>query len=902
VAETGACGKSMLWRALRLLLPRAYRDSWSAELLRTHEDAAGGRGMARGAAFWRRVAVDVVATSVRVRMDGWREGGRRRENGRTNLLNGMGFSLRLALRGLARAPLFTAAVVFTLAVGLGANATIFTVLDRVLLSPPEQVTEAKQVRRISVYGKSPFSGEVTHQRALSYPDYTDLLGVRGFAGAAGYSPLTMTMGQGAESERVAAEWATSSYFPVLGVTPAVGRFYTESEDRPSVAEPVAVLGWSYWQRRFNGDRSISGRRLNIGKGTYTVIGVAPRGFTGIDLAPVDVWLPLHTAAGMQQGSGWEGARRWHWLSAVVRLDGTVAESAALAEATARHQAGRADVPNQDRNARVVASSVIEGRGPYASGEAQVTRLVVLVALLVLLIACANVANLLLARGLQRRRELAVQSALGTGGVRLVQQVLVEAAMLALAGGGLALALAGAVRPVLFRILLPEYALPDVHALRIVGFTMVLAVLTVGGAGLVPALRASRVDPFEALRTARSTPRPGRVRGVLLAAQAALSVVLLVGAGLFLRSLREANRAELGVRLDPVVLDIELNDGSRSGAGVSRSAFAVLERVRTLPGVASATITTMAPFSGHWGIRVEIPGPDSIPPSFNGPFFYTADRDYFRTLGIGVLRGRAFDAADEHPGAQPVAIVNRTMARAVWKSEEAALGECLLIPRDGEAVPPCTQVVGVVADVLSRVSATEPNLLYYLPPRHPGLSVEGGQTVIVRLEDGGGLGVRDLVTAARAASPEVRFLDARPLAAIVAPQLRAWHMAAALLSAFGLLALVVAGSGLYSVLAFDVAQRRFELGVRAAMGATSPRLIGAVVTRVLGVTAAGITVGLLSAGVLARLVRTLLFRVEPTDLMTYAFAVVVLCVCAAAAAAVPAWRATRVDPRVAMSAD
>jgi predicted permease len=847
------------------------------------------------------VAFDVVATTVRLRVDEW-QGATTRVKPRMSMMEGWWYSFRLALRGLARTPAFTVAVVLTLALGLGANATIFTVLDRVLLSPPEHIEDASQVRRISVYGRSPFSGEVIHFTAMSYPDYADLQPVRGFSSVAGYGARTMTLGQGESSERVSAEWATGSYFTLLGVKPLLGRFYSESEDRVGAAEPAVVLGWSYWQRRFGGDRSVLGRRLNIGRGTYTVSGVAPRGFTGVDLAPVDVWLPLHTTGGLEQGAGWEGARRWFWFGAVVRMDRSVPEPATLAEATARYQAGRAEIPNQDRDARVVASTLIQGRGPYASDEAQVTRLLGLVAMLVLLIACANVANLFLARGLQRRRELAVQTALGAGRGRLVQHVVAEAAWLAVAGAALALVVANVVRPALFRILLPEYALAEVHAGRVALFTALLAALTVVLGGLIPALRASRVDPFQALRTARSSPPSSRLRGALLAAQAALSVILLVGAGLFLRSLREANRMELGTDLDAVVLNLELNDGSRSGAGVSRAAFAVLERVRNHPGVASATITTLAPFAGQWGVKVDLPGPDSIPSGFNGPFFYTADRDYFVTLGIRARRGRVFTAADEHPSAQPVVVVNQTMARTVWKSEEAALGQCLLVPRDGEASPPCTQVVGIVADVLPSVSARAANQVYYLPPHHPGLSVDGGQTVIVRLDERRGPALPELVRLAREASPEIRYVEAMPLRASIARQLRAWQLGAALLSAFGLLALIVAGSGLYSVLAFDVAQRRFELGVRAAMGATSMRLIRVVVTRVVAVTVAGIALGLLGAAVLTRFAEALLFRVEPLDPLTYVAAVLILGVSAVAAAALPAWRAMRVDPRVAMTAD
>jgi predicted permease len=807
------------------------------------------------------------------------------------------FDARLALRGLMRAPGFTLAVVLTLALGLGANATIFTVLDRVLLSPPEHVVNADEVRRINVHGRSPFTGDVSYSGALSYPDYADLQGVHGFAGVAGYGARSLTLGQGEESERVSVEWSTASYFPLLGVKAASGRFYTEEEDRVGAAEPLVVLSWRFWERRFGRDRSVLGRRLAIGKGTYTVIGVAPRGFTGVDLSPVDLWLPLHVAGTIEQGIDWANARQWYWLSAIVRMDPDVAEGTTLAQATTRYQTGRAAVRNQDRNAKVVATPLIAARGPNVSGQAQVTQLLGLVSLLVLLIACANVANLFLARGLQRRRSLAVQSALGVSRGRLVMHVLAEAILLSTAAGILAVVLAQGVHPALFRILLPEYSVPEVTALRVAVLTAGLALLTVLLAGLVPALRAARVDPFDALRTARSSPRSSWLRSALLATQATLSIILLVGAGLFVRSLREANQLALGLDLDPLVLDIELRDGTRSGPQLGLAAQAVLERLRSQPMVASATLTSLAPFQGVWGAVVDLPGPDSVPDTGNGPFFYAAGPDYFRTLGMRIMRGRGFVEADENPSAQLVAVVNQAMARHLWNSEQEAVGQCLLIQTEAEGTPPCTTVVGVVNDVMSYVTATEPTLYYYVPTRHPVLDLGGRGTVIVRLKAGADQNLAQLTRLARDASPDIRYIGVQPIRSSIHRQLRAWQMGAVLLSVFGILALIVAGSGLYSVLSFDVTQRRFELGLRAALGATPRRLIRAVTARALAVTFTGVGFGLLGAIALGRLVESLLFRVQPVDPLTYTAAILVLGLCAVIAAALPAWRATRVDLRI-----
>jgi hypothetical protein len=360
---------------------------------------------------------------------------------------------------------------------------------------------------------------------------------------------------------VATEWATASYFLLLGVQPVLGRFYDETEDRIDAPLPVVVLGFGFWQRQFGGDAGVLGRRLNIGKGTYTVIGVAPRGFTGVDLAPVDAWLPMHAAAGIEQGKEWVSARSWYWFAAVVRLDPTVPSETALAEATTRYRGGRAQSPRSDPNARIMTWPLIQARGPNGSGESRVTQLLGMVALLVLLIACANVANLFLARGLQRRRAFAVQSALGVSQRRLVLQLLAEATLLSVTAALLSVGFARLVGPAFFRIMLPGSAPPETGGVRLLLFTAALAAVTVILAGLAPALRAARVDPFEALRTARASARSSWLRSTLLALQAALSVVLLVGAGLFLRSLDRARNVSLGVDLDAIAFALELTDGT-----------------------------------------------------------------------------------------------------------------------------------------------------------------------------------------------------------------------------------------------------------------------------------------------------------------------------------------------------
>lgn len=902
----GALVGTVRWRVLRRMLPRNYRERWGDALLDTHLErrAVSGSGALY---FWFMLVVDVVLTGVRIRIDDAVT-----STGKLHLMDTLRHNFLLAARGLARSPGFTIAVVLTLGLGLGANATLFSVIDRLLLSPPDLVVEPDQVRRFAIRGPSPFSNEIEYNSVLSYPDYSELRKVSGFSDVAAHTPQTVTLGKGTESERITAELATASYFPLLGVKPALGRFYTEDEDRIASDAPTVVLGWGFWQRRFGGSRSVLGSQLEIGRGSYTVIGVAPRGFTGVNISPIDVWLPFHAAGAIQDGPEWENSRGWYWFTGLARLKPDVTESGAFAEATTRYRAGRAESEgSRGRAARanrsfdnpeatVLGTSLIEARGPNPSRESRVAQALGAVALLVLLIACANVANLFLARGVQRRRMLAVQSALGVGRGRLFLQLLTEAVLLSLAAGAFALAFAEAVAPALFRTLLPDTAPPITNSWRVLLFTTLLAGMTIVLAGLIPAVRASQVQPGEVLRTTRMTARSSWLRRGLLATQAALSIILLVAAGLFLRSLHEARNIDLGPDLEAVALNIEMDNGTRVGAELSAIAYPLLEQLRAHPAVASATITNIPPFSGSWGFPIALPAPDTLPSGFP-PSYYAADEDYFRTLGFELRLGRTFTAADNSAAAAPVVVVNRALARRLWQTEQASIGKCLLVGRDPESAP-CTTVIGVVEDLIPNVSATEPRPAFYLPSRHPGLSEDGGQVVMIRLREGMQAQLPAIQQFARNAVPGIRYIDARSLRERIAPQLRAWEMGAVLLTVFGVLALVVAAAGLYSVLAFDVVQRRFELGLRSALGATARNLVGVLFREIVPVLVFGSLVGLIGALALARVSTDLLFRVKAFEPAVYTAAIIVLALVAIAAGLLPARRALSADPRVTLTAE
>lgn len=887
----------LAWRLLRSLLPRWYANLYAADLLNTHVEMRRRQSVS-AVRLWAALTWDVLLTATQLRADALLRGSPDRAIQSPTTGAHVRNQLRHAARSLARSPAFSMTIVLTLAIGMGATATLFTVIDRLLLSGPEKVVKPDQVRRIYVHAISPFSKSLEYGSYLTYPDYQDLKRVSAFDAVAAYSPITLTMGDRDASERIRAELASASYFPLLGAVPSAGRFYFEDEDRIG-ANPVAVLSHGFWRRRFGGNSAVLGSRLRIGKGEYTVIGIASTGFTGVDIAPVDVWLPLVTAQSIQAGTQWATARTWWWLAAVARVNPTGAATGAE-EATSVYRAGRASVRGNDPNARVDLGSIVAGRGPKPSEETRVAPALAGLALMVFLMACANAANLFLARSVQRRRATAIQTALGLTRRTLVLQLILEVVLLAAGGGVLALLLAWLATPALFRTLLPDAALTPGVSARLVGF-MSAAVIAAGMlAGVIPAMRSSRVDAAETLRSARETRGGASMRRALLFAQAALCVVLLVGAGLFLRSFERARDLDMGMDLQTLIVQFEMRDGSRFGDVVDDASYAAVERFRALPGVANAAVTSMPFFYGNMGITLRTES-DSIPNGGNGPYFYGAGGGYFEAQGLRIVRGRALTDDDDRASGARVVVVSDALARLAFRTENP-IGRCLYVMEGDAPRPVCSEVVGVVEDVLPAVRASRPNLNVYLPPHHPDLGPPAAGTVVVRTRGNPLSAIGGIRAAALRAASGIRTVEVQPLGNLLDSQLRSWRLGATLLTAFGLLALLVAGAGIYSTLAFDVAQRRFELGVRSALGASASALVGASTSRALLTCGAGVAAGLLAALAIARFAESLLFQVSTRDPAVYGLAFAALVVAILLSAAMPAWRAVKADPRKALQAE
>jgi predicted permease len=805
-----------------------------------------------------------------------------------------------AARGLVRAPGLSAAVVLVMALGVGANATMFSLLDRVFLRPPAHIDSPEDVRRVLVTHVSPDGQPITGS-ARAYPDIMDLWDLDAFSGVAAYVDESLTVGGGGDAERRPTAIVSASFFPLLGVQPALGRFFGEEDDRFGAAG-VAVLGHSYWRDRFDADSAVLGRVLDVGDASYTVIGVAPRGFTGVDLAPVDIWLPLHPAGEVEGGGReWAESRGWYWFRAIARLAPGVSEAEAEAAATGVHRTAYADQPGYDPEARVELESVIAARTTQASRESRVVPWLMGVALMVLVLTCANVANLLLARSMRSERETAVRLALGVSRSRLVGTVMLESVILAGAGGLAAILLAVWGGGLIRGFLLPDIGWGEAASpARLLGFSAAIALGAGVLAGVFPAWRSSRPDLTGSLVAwgRSATRRRSPTRSVLLIAQTAVSVVLLVGTAMFVRSLWAARGVDLG--FDPanvLLVRLEPEGGYPGGAvmtGLYREALDVLS---PMPGVERIAVATTTPFLNNRGIGgdLRVPGLDSLPrTSAGGPMINAVTADFFATLDLRIVRGRAISPADDAESAPRVAVVNETMAAMAWPGREA-IGSCLII-RDG----PCIRVVGIAENSNRYELEEDESLQYYVPLAHAP-NPWPPRDIMIRTTDPAALApaVHQVL---RASMPGVRLVSTQPYRDVVDPRYRSWTLGATLFAIFGLLALTVAAVGMYSVLAFDVAQRRTEMGVRAALGATRRQLLLLVSANGLRVAASGIAIGAIVIVIAARWTEPLLFRVSARDPLALSAVALAMLVVAVAASGIPAWRAAAADPSESLRSD
>ena len=891
-------------KALLRLYPPQYRSMWSAgitEFVRDQYHAASRKHGWRGVVVtWIRVSIDTITTAVAIRLD---KGPSFKAAGEgigemhriEMLLDQLRQHVTYAVRQLRHSPGLTAAVTLTLGLGIGANATMFGVIDRLLLSPPEHVRDAHEVRRVFVRLYSPFFGT---QRSLpigTHPDFKDLDSAQSFVETAAYTrSRPLTFGRGLDASRANVVASTASLFPLLGVRPEAGRFFSEVEDLPGNPN-VAVLGYTFWKRHFGGDNEAIGRTIKLGDLEYTVVGVAPRGFTGVELSPVDVWVNLHSRPG-----NWAGNRNFFLLSVVARLRPGVSATVAEAEATLLHLRGNADNPQYDPEARIVLAPLIAARGPAATAESVVARWLAGVGIVVLLIACANVANLLLERALHRRREIAVRLALGNSRVRLIKMLLTESLILALIGGVAGLLIArwgGAIVRNMLAADVDWVGSPISN--RVLLFSAAVTLLTGVVMGLVPGFQSVRTDVTQALKSGGHGARAGlKTRYGLLLGQGALSVVLLVGAGLFLRSVDRLRNLDMGCDPEGVLvagLELERADAGDSASVLARTLpLDAVERLAAMPEVEHSALTLLQPFIGRYRIQLRVQGLDSIPAQQSlGPWLNVVSAGYFDALGMRVVRGRGFAEADDSEGADPVVVVNQTMARTVWRDRDA-LNQCLFIGANSDN---CARVIGVVTSMRDQRELTDQTLAmqYYVPVNKEPFG-RPARTLLVRVRSGD---TENHIAAVRRAlhdlHPAIRYVTVNPLREVVDPMYRSWTLGATMFTVFGGLALSIAVIGMYSLLAFNVARRKHELGICVALGADRAHIVRMVLGQAMALVAGGLAIGASVSLAAGGAIEPLLFQVSARDPLVLVAVIGTLALAGLAAALIPARRATSVDP-------
>jgi putative ABC transport system permease protein len=815
--------------------------------------------------------------------------GERRAMRRRLWLSELRQDLRFGARMMARTPFVFAVVVCMLALSIGASTAMFSVVNRVLLSPLPYATPERLVRLWEI---SPQGDDHNAVSAGNYWDWRARASSFAELGAHRW-PFGMAMTGDGDPMNVTSADVTPSVMSVLGVSPLLGRGLS-AED--AIAGGVVVLSHGFWSRRFGADPEVLGRGIVLDDAPYTVVGVMPPSFDFPTSEP-DFWRPMVDAEVN------ENERRSHSFGVVGRLKDGVSLERAQSEMRAITHTLAQEHPQfmKDWSANVVPlhADLVAGVKPL---------LVVLLAgvIVVLLVACANVANLLLARAIVREREMSLRGALGAGRARLVRQVLSESLLLALLGGVLGVAVAGVALNGLLALAPPDIPLIDEVRIdpRVLGFAGAVTLLSTVAFGVLPALRLARADLHTTLRgsDARWTGAGhAPLRAALLVAEIALSLVLLAGAGLLVRSSAQLGRVDYGYQPEGLVAAmVDLPRARYDTPTAQREFYArLLERVRQIPGVASATATSQSPGSSNpITVSFAIEGrPSTNPSGREEPQpLHVVSTDYFRALDIPMLRGRAFEDRDR-AAAPEVVIINQSLARLHWPDEDPVGRRMSPAGPDG----PWKEIIGVAGDTRMRGPDERPAPAFYMPFEQKPWNWLSWQTVIARPTAGARLDaiVPALRTAVWELDPELPIERIATVDELYAETLARRRFAMVLLIGFAGTALLLGVIGMYGVLAYSVAQRRREIGIQMALGATRGRVVGVVLKQALRLAALGIALGAVTSLAFTRLLRSLLYEVSPWDPVTLLGVALVVLTVALLAAWLPAARATRVDPLVVM---
>jgi macrolide transport system ATP-binding/permease protein len=819
--------------------------------------------------------------------------------------------IRYTLRWLRRSPAFTLVAILSFAIGIGFNSALFTLVDTMLFRP---LTVERPDRLVDVFTSST---DTDQYATSSYPDYLDLRAQNGvFSDMLAYSPAMAAVNLPDRSRLAMGEIVSGSYFPLLGVRAAAGRLLTPDDDRPG-APRALVISHSLWTREFGASPSAVGQTMRIHGQSYTIVGVAPASFTGmLPLLSPELWLPLTHIDDVENGGIIDTVpsptgdtklerRGYRWLFVKGRLkDGvTVDAAAANMRLLARQLQAANPQTNKRRELSVLPTSSVHIH-PTADRTLRPIALgLMLVVGLVLVIACANVASMLLARASGRQKEIGIRLAVGASRGRLIQQLLTESVVMAALGGAVGVAFAWTLVRAAVTVKLP-ITIPLTFAMsldtRVLLFTLGVTVVAALVAGLIPALNATRpnlaADMKGGIAATKAGGRRWTLRDGLVAAQMAVTLVLLVSAGLLTRSLVAAQHVRIGFQTGGLaIISTELGmigyDDNRAKEFFDRA----VARVKQLPGVESASIAERLPFSINYN-RSTVFFPDRQGPDDTGVVLDVArvDADYFETLGIPIVEGRNFITADT-PQSPKVAIVNETMARKYWPND-TAIGKRF---RTRTYTGPEYTIVGVTADYkVSTVGESPTPYIHYAVSQQPS----SGEEIVARTKGDAGA----LVTAIRrelaAMEPNIVFLDSQTMDAQVGATLLPARFGALGVGIVGLVAMALAAIGLYGVIAYAVARRTREIGIRMALGAHPGSVLALIMRHGLTVTAAGMLIGAVLALGAAKAVSRALYGVSFLDPVAWGAAIAVLLSVSALANVMPAGRAARVNPSLALRSE
>ncbi len=809
---------------------------------------------------------------------------------RSEFMSDFWHDIAYAGRKLRAAPAFTLAAIATLALGVGANTAIFSVVNGVLLKPlpfpqPDRLVRVRYTQQGRGDAGTPMDLVDNRSRTSKFVGFSTVEGA-----------TANLIRDNSDAERVQGVRVSANWFSLLRIKPVVGRFFVDGEDQAG-AQNVVVLSEQLWRRDFSGDPAVVGKTVRINAAPFTIVGVVP----AAQRYPVtsELWMPRRFSS-QELSDGSRGAR-WLGLMARVKDDATIVEADAEVRRVSEVMEKQFPEVFRERRARIVTAQ------EYLTGDLRKPLFIILGAVaLVLLIACANVANLMLVRATARESEMAIRTALGAGRGRLVRQLLTESVLLALVGAAVGLGVAKlGMHELLSRAPadLPLVATASIDG-RTLGITAIIALITGIVFGILPAVQAGKHDLATALRAgargARSRRSANRTKRIIVIAEVALAVTLLTGAGLLLRSFGKLLSVDPGFRPEGVIsMKVALPGRTYDSTATRNFIRAIEERAKAIPGAKNVALGNFVPLDGSsYGFTFVIRGRPPLRPSEEpSTEVRQVTADYFNALGMPVLRGRSISASDQ-PGTTKVLVVNQTLAKRFFPNGDA-VGQSISLGWGEDTTGTMREIVGVVGDVRSAGLADEPEPTVYVPIMQVPYS---GLTILVRTNAAPATLAAPLRAIVRELDKEIPVYSVQTMEERISGSVGSQRFYAILIAIFAGVALLLSAVGLYGVVAYAVSQRTHELGVRVALGATRDRITRMVVTEGLRLTAIGAVLGVLGSLAAGRLVKTLLFGVSAIDPPTLVLVVAILGAVAAAASWLPARRAGRVDPLTAIRGD